>query len=95
MAMEIKRTIPQIFAAGYVPYYDNEELYIFQNPNTSGLQFYKASFEKVDGQWQPLMTKLDDLTDLLLVRHLMPPDMQKNLMIAAQRQGIVTEVQSI
>lgn len=93
--MEIKRTIPQIFAAGYVPYYDNEELYIFQNPKTEGLQYYKASFEKYDGKWQPLMTQLDALSDLLAVKHLMPPEMQHNLLIAAQRQGIITEVQSI
>lgn len=93
--MEIKRTIPQIFMAGYVPYYDNGNLYIFQNPKSRGLQYYKASFEKVDGQWQPLMTQLEDLGELLQVRHLLPPEMQHNLMIAAQRQGIITEVQSI
>lgn len=93
--MEIKRTIPQIFAAGYVPYYDNGELYIFQNPATKGLQYYKGSFEYVGGQWQPLMTQLDTMQKLLTVKHLMSPEMQYNLTMAAQKQGIITEVQGI
>ncbi|MFA9380436.1 MAG: hypothetical protein ACERKO_05185 [Acetanaerobacterium sp.] len=95
--MANKRIVSQIFAAGYRPYYDSGRLFIFQNERGGGLQFYSASFEARTNEKtaQLVFTQIEGLSNLLQYKHLMPEDMQKNLIAAAKRQGIYSEVQNI